>query len=262
MPVYSHRRIKTVGFQNFGSWIMLTCLGVLPPRPTLAQVPGAAANENAASVRNSASTFATAASSSIVRDPQTGRWYRQQLVAVPVTTTKWESKPVTQRIYEPQVITSNLPVREDLFVPKTEYVWKAQTRGRLNPFRPTTTTFEYGPVTHWVAANKTYAVPITSQSWNARLQTICIYEPVVATEMKQQLVLTEIPAPSTAGLPSGSNTPLVAQPRSLINLPLLANRWSAAVPAQRTEAPSSSILPALSAEQAGRFPTSPSANSS
>jgi hypothetical protein len=41
----------------------------------------------------------------IVRDPFSGRLYHQRLVTVTVPTVQWETKPVTQTVYTPKVVT-------------------------------------------------------------------------------------------------------------------------------------------------------------
>ena len=118
-------------------------------------------------------------------------------VAVPQTT--WETKEVTQTVYEPQVVTRNVPVHETVYVPQTRYILQSRVRGRWNPFRQPVTTYEYRPVTSWVPTTRTVNQAITSQQWVARQRTVQVPTPVQRTVAQQQLVQTEIPQPAAVG---------------------------------------------------------------
>lgn len=166
-------------------------------------------------------------SGSLVRDPQTGRWYQQQLLTESVPTIKWESRPMTQTVYQSKPVQASLVTQNRVFVPRTEFVWQLKTRGRLNPFRKTTHSYEYRPVTRWVPATQTVMTPTTTHQWAARHQTVYYAHPVQTVETQQRVVFTEVTPPAGSNSASATATRMANQPRALINLPLLArrNRW-------------------------------------
>lgn len=151
----------------------------------------------------------------IVSDPMTGRTYQQQLVSVQVPTTKWETKPVAQTVYEPTLVTKVIPTQQTVFVPQTNHVLQQRVRGRLNPFRQPYYTYRYRPVTTWTPVTQTVNTAVTTQQWIAKQQTVYVQQPVQKMETQQQLVQTEIPSPS--------GTMLATRP-PLITVPLLARQ--------------------------------------
>lgn len=171
--------------------------------------------------------------STLVRNPYSGRLYRQAWVDVPVRSVEWKTKPVSQTVYQPQVVTRQVSTRQTVFVPQTNYVLQQRVRGRWNPFRQTTLTYEYRPVTTWVATTQTMTTPVTTQQWVPQQQTVYVSEPVQTTKMAKRLVQTEVPQP---GVMLASQTASARQP--LVRIPLLARQrvlpWPARPAVQTT----------------------------
>ncbi len=163
----------------------------------------------------------TNAPSWIVRDPVTGRLFRQSLASVSVPVTRWEAKSVEQTVYEPQVNSAVQQVPQTLFVPRTQVVMQPKLRGWWNPLKPPVTAYEYNPVTHWVPTNQTISQAVPTQQWVPKQQKIVVYQPVQTTEIRQQLVQVELPQPTNT---SPSSLLPGVQPRSFaanINQPQL-----------------------------------------
>ena len=161
----------------------------------------------------------------LVRDPRTGRLYRQQWQTVSTPTTQWRPKAVKQTVYEPQVVTTTFQTNQTVFVPQTRQVLHQRVVGRWNPFRPTAVQYQYRPVTSWVPQNQTLRIPVATQRWTSREETSYRWEASTKMVPQKQLVSTEIPQPGT-NLMAASSAP------ALINIPILRNQHPA--PLRRT----------------------------
>lgn len=175
----------------------------------------------------------------VVRDPLSGKLYRQQIVNVSVPTTTWESKPVQETVYERRLMTRFVPSQQIVYEPRTTYVMQARVRGRWNPFRRTTTAYVHRPVTSWVAVSRPVSHPVTTQHWVASQQTVYVPQMVQKNETQQRLVQTELPRTNQPNQMQsfGANSRLASanlrsqpaalagyQRRPLINLPILAKQ--------------------------------------
>jgi len=179
--------------------------------------------------RNNTAAQPTAASKSwIVRDPTTGRVFQQQLVPVSVPVTRWEPRTIEQTVYEPRVATQVQQVPQTTYIPNTQYVMQPKVTGWWNPFKQPVQAYQYVPVTNWLPQTQQVPNPITTQQWVPRQQKIVVYQPVQSTEIRQQLVQTELPQPPTASTAIAS-VPAPRQP--LFRLPILAQQrvlpWAA-----------------------------------
>lgn len=163
-----------------------------------------------------------------VRDPITGRTYRQELVNVKVPTTTWESKAATQTVYEPVVTTKYATTQKVVYVPQQSYELQPYISGGWNPFKAPAYAYRYQAVTRWIPTLQNQTVPLTSQNYVAKQKTIYVAEPVTKDRIQQQIVTTEIPASSLpAGTAPGTLTPNVryaSQPAPRIRIPLLARQ--------------------------------------
>ena len=194
-----------------GKCLLLFCWLSLPGPSGNAQEPNGSSPP--------APTAAAPDAAWIVRDPSTGRLYRQQLVNVTVPTVQWESKPVTQTVYEPKLTTKNVAVQQTVYAPVTQYVMQPRLKGWWNPFRQPVTSYEFQPVTTWLPQNRAVNTPLTTQEWVPRQQTVYVPQAVQKMETQQQLVQTEIPQPG--GLPVSA----IAQQRPpLFRIPVLAQQ--------------------------------------
>ena len=190
------------------------------------------------SVVNSAGTSNTNAPSTapskpwIVRDPATGRVFQQQLVPVSVPVTRWEARTVEQTVYEPRVATQVQQVPQTTYVPNTQYVMQPKITGWWNPFKQPVQAYQYVPVTNWTPQTQSVPNPVTTQQWVPRQQKIVVYQPVQSTEIRQQLVQTELPQPQLQPQSVPAATAYAAAPRQpLFRLPILAQQrvlpWAA-----------------------------------
>ena len=197
--------LSAVGFAG-------TALAQAPSaEPTTSNPPVAAAPSNVAAVPTKPW---------IVRDPATGRVFQQQLVPVTVPVTRWEAKTIDQTVYEPQVATNLQPYAQTTLVPKTDYVMQPKLRGWWNPLKQPTQTYEYVPKTTWVPQTQQIAKTVVTQNWVPKQQKIVVYQPVQTTEVRQQLVQTELPQP-----PGTVPTSLASAPRQpFFRLPILAQQ--------------------------------------
>jgi hypothetical protein len=186
---------------------------------------------SAATGKTEATSNSDAASSQpwIVRDPGTGRVFQQKLVPVSVPVTRWEPRTIEQTVYEPRLATHVQQVPQTTYVPNTQYVMQPKVTGWWNPFKQPVQAYKYVPVTNWTPQTQQVPNPVTTQQWVPRQQKIVVYQPVQSTEVRQQLVQTELPQPQT------TPSPLVyaATPRQpLFRLPILAQQrvlpWPAA----------------------------------
>lgn len=200
--------------------VSTSAVALVPPQQPASHLrPIDAAQSAGAATQNTGDNGATETGANqawIVRDPSTGRLYRQQMVTVHVPTTAWETKQVTQTVYEPEIVTNYVATEQTVYAPKTQYVLQHRVRGRWNPFRRTTATYEYEPVTTWVPATQTVSTPVTTRKWNPKQQTLTVQTPVAKIEQQTQLVQTEIPQPVT--------TMLANRQAPLVRVPLLARQ--------------------------------------
>lgn len=156
----------------------------------------------------------------IVRDPATGRVFQQQLVPVTVPVTRWEARTVDQTVYEPRIATQVQQVPQTTYVPNTQYVMQPKIAGWWNPFKQPVQTYQYVPVTSWAPQTQQVPNPVTTQQWVPRQQKIVVYQPVQSTEVRQQLVQTELPQPQNPTAIAAATSP--RQP--LFRLPILAQQ--------------------------------------
>jgi hypothetical protein len=245
----------------------------------LALISGSIANaqtaSNAATQQSNASSDPATAEQSkvpskpwIVRDSATGRLFQQQLVPVGVPVTRWEPRTIEQTVYEPRIATQIQQIPQTTYVPSTQYVMQPKVSGWWNPFKQPVQAYQYTPVTSWVPQTRQVPNPVPTQQWVPRQQKIVVYQQVQATEIRQQLVQTELPQPqtaptaiaarpayTTAGLrPIASpRRPLVLPPFALpLNLPRFASSPYSA-PLQTTS--SVSTIASRDAFQSGMQPT-------
>ena len=186
----------------------------------------------------------------IVRDPATGRVFQQQLVPVSVPVTRWEPRTIEQTVYEPGISTQVQQVPQTTYSPRTQYVMQPKLTGWWNPFKQPVQAYQYVPVTNWVEQTQQVPNPITRPQWVPRQQKIVVYQQVQGTEIRQQLVQTELPQPQIPA--SIASVPAPRQP--LIRLPILAQQRIF-----RPAGPTGSYLAtAPSNSLAGQNPTAPS----
>ena len=228
---------------------------------------------------NSAGTSNTNAASPapskpwIVRDPATGRVFQQQLVPVSVPVTRWEARTVEQTVYEPRVATQVQQVPQTTYVPNTQYVMQPKITGWWNPFKQPVQAYQYVPVTNWTPQTQSVPNPVTTQQWVPRQQKIVVYQPVQSTEIRQQLVQTELPQPQLQPQLAPAATAYAATPRQpLFRLPILAQQrvlpWAAPTASMATgygtsyTAPAANYAAATSQAQSGWRPVDQSSSQS
>ena len=156
----------------------------------------------------------------IVRDPATGRLFQQQLVPVSVPVTRWEARTIEQTVYEPKFTTQVQQISQTTYRPSTQYAMQPIVRGWWNPFKQPVQAYQYVPITHWVPQTLQSQHPVLVQHWVPKSQKMVVYQPVQATETRQQLVQTELPQPKSSQVIATVPTP--RQP--LFRLPLLAQQ--------------------------------------
>ena len=78
--------------------------------------------------------------------------------------------------------------------------------GGIHSKQPTQ-TYEYVPKTTWVPQTQQIAKPVLTQNWVPKQQKIVVYQPVQTTEVRQQLVQTELPQPPGTVPTSIASTP-------------------------------------------------------
>ncbi|MEZ6134364.1 MAG: hypothetical protein R3C53_05570 [Pirellulaceae bacterium] len=221
--------------------IVLGSLGfcaILLPKVHAESTPGTQVNSQGVDTQSGSIAPPTSGSNAavIVRDPRTGRLFRQQIVSVSVPTVEWESKPVTQTVYEPQLTVKNVPTQQTIYTPVTQVVIQPKVVGLWNPFRQPVMTYEYKPVTTWVPQTQTVSQAVTSQQWVPKQQTVYVPQPVQKMQTQQQLVQTEIPQPTTpAAQPLYANVNSSRAP--LVSIPLLARQRMLPWPAQTNVSP-------------------------
>lgn len=191
-------------------FIGLGCLG-----PGHCQAPSSPNSENASSSPPN--------NSWLVRDPATGRIFRQQLVDVTVPVTQWESKPVTTTVYEPRQVVKNQTSQQVIYKPTTQYVMQPRLRGWWNPLRQPVQGYDFVPVTSWQPQLQQINTPVATTDWVPTQKTVYIQQPVQKMQQQQQLVQTEIPQPNAVS-PYAPNVMMAAQPKPLISIPLLAKQ--------------------------------------
>lgn len=157
--------------------------------------------------------------SRVFQDPVTGRTFRKELRNVNVRRTEWQNKPKTQTVYERQVTTRYVPTPRVVYTPVQTYALTRTVRGWWNPFRSPYNAYSYQPTTAWQASVQNQAVPVTTEKWVPKQQTIYVPEAVEKTEVRQQLVATEIP--SNGQMP---RTLYANQPAPRLRIPLLARQ--------------------------------------
>ncbi|MFN3190959.1 MAG: hypothetical protein ACE361_10590 [Aureliella sp.] len=165
--------------------------------------------------------------SRVVRDPVTGRLFQQQIQSVQVPVVRWESKPQTQTVYEPEVSTRYVAVPQLTYVPVSSQVLYPVTRGLWNPFRTPVQAYEYRTVTQYQPRVQNYSVPVSTQKWVPKKQTIYVPQPVQRTETRQQVVTTEIPGNrpvSHSTIPPANANLYAAQPSPRLRIPILARQ--------------------------------------
>lgn len=155
----------------------------------------------------------------LVRDPLSGRIFRQKLVEVSVPTTRWETKAVKTTVYEPQLVTETVAEQRSIYRPQTDYVMQPRIRGWWNPFRQPVQTYEFVPVTTWRTETQAVRRRVPVQKWVAKEQTVYRLEPVERVETRQQLVMSEVPQHTMGQV----GTMLAIRP-PLVNWPILAQQ--------------------------------------
>jgi hypothetical protein len=131
----------------------------------------------------------------VVRDPTTGRMFHQQLADVNVPMVRWESKPVTTTVMQPQWVTQVIPQTQTVYQPQTQTLLQPYWIGRWNPFRQPTLAYRLVSTTSWHPVHSTTNRVIATQQWVPKQQTVQVPQPVAQSQVVQQLVQTEIPQP-------------------------------------------------------------------
>jgi hypothetical protein len=81
---------------------------------------------------------------------------------VPETTTHSEKR--TQTVYRQEFTTEMRKSNRTVYTPSTQYFWRPRYRGVLNPFVPTTVSYELVPAIQWQAHTEVSERPVvTSQ---------------------------------------------------------------------------------------------------
>jgi hypothetical protein len=211
--------------------VLITWQGVCGVVPLAAQQPHpTSANSNTAKSDNAAAVIPPGVEdrkSWLVRDPQTGRIYQQELVSVTVPTTQWEVKPVTTTVYEPRNVTKSVPGTQVLYTPSTQYVMQPKLRGWWNPLRQPVQAYEFVPVTSWQPQTQTVQSQVSTIEWVAKQQVVYVPQSVQRLQTQQQIVSREVPPTAAAALAgTAANYPyaLAGQPKPLINIPVLSQQ--------------------------------------
>ena len=153
----------------------------------------------------------------IVRDPATGRLFQQQLVPFSVPVTRWEARTIEQTVYEPNITSRVLQIPQTTYTPNTQYVMQPKVRGGWNPFRPPVQAYQYVPITNWVLQTQQIQQAVPVQQWVPKQQKIVVYQQLQTTEIRQQLVQTELPQPQTPQ--AIANVPTPRQPLFRLSVP-------------------------------------------
>lgn len=151
----------------------------------------------------------------VVRDPTTGRLFHQQLVPVNVPTVRWENKPITTTVMQPQWVRRVVPQTQVSYQAKTQMVLQPYWQGWWNPLRQPTLAYRHVPVTTWQPTTTTTNQVVAIQQMVPTQQTIQVPQPVNETQTVQQLVQTEIPQTINAQFPGQRGT-LQQAPESAI----------------------------------------------
>ncbi|MGN6133411.1 MAG: hypothetical protein ACTHOU_02880 [Aureliella sp.] len=176
--------------------------------------PTAAAGNSAGGAANAGASSSGAAQATLVRDPRTGRLYRQEVQTVEQPVTRWQRKVVDRTITVPQTVIENQQVPQTTYVAKTEYVLQQRLKGWWNPFVQPTYAYEYVPVTRWVPQTQMVTQQVASVKMVPRTEQIAVDEPVQSTERVQRLVMTEVdPAASSIAPLSGASATQLATVR-------------------------------------------------
>lgn len=230
---------------------LLACLCIAPPPAIgLAQSPNTNASSTNALAASQAQEVATSNGDTaeqrswLVRDPTTGRLFRQELVTRTVPTTQWEVRAVPTTVYEAKQVVTTVPRQQVTYTPATQYVMQSRLKGWWNPLKQPVQAYEFVPVTAWQPQTQTVQQPVTTTQWVAKQQMIYVPQAVQRNQTQQQIVSREIPQ-STGGYPPGSYAPgslpattlppglmMAAQQnpmmaRPLVNIPLFARQPSA-----------------------------------
>lgn len=158
-------------------------------------------------------------SSWLVRDPQSGRVFQQDVVNVNVPTTQWETRPTTTTVYEPRNVVRVQPSQHTVYTPTTQYVMQPRLRGWWNPLKQPVQGYEFVPVTSWQPQVQTVNRSVAGVEWVPKQQIVYVQQPVQRMVSQQPIVSREIPqaAPSASGGPS--QTMLTARPQSPPQMP-------------------------------------------
>lgn len=214
-----------------------------------------------------------ATTSRLVRDPTSGRLFREDITTVQVPTRSWTQKPVTKTVYQPEWVTSYVDQQQVVYEPRTRTVLRQRVVGVWNPFRQPAVSYEYVPVTEWVPTTKTGKLPVVRQQLVPRQQTVYVPEPTQGTSLRKSVSYTEIPQPGAGSqpgvksnaVPTGVVDPrlyatrlnapstLASQQQPLIRIPILAKQKLLPSRPQlpySTPQPSSSMLAGRSAQPA------------
>ena len=184
-----------------------------------------AASGSRLSAQDAAAGAATATSASLpaqatlIRDPRTGRLYKQELQTFDQPVTRWQRKVVDRTVATPQTVIENHQVPQTTYVARTEYVMQSRLKGWWNPFTQPTYAYEYVPVTRWVPQTQLVTQQVPTVKMISRTEQIAIDEPIQTTERVQRLVTTEVN-------PSASS--IAAQP---VSAPVFASYPASYTPA-------------------------------
>lgn len=153
----------------------------------------------------------------LIRDPRTGRLYKQELKSIEQPVTRWQRKLVDRTIVVPQTVIENRQVPQTTYVAQTEYVLQQRLKGWWNPFAQPTYAYEYVPVTRWVPQTQMVTQQVPTVKMVPKTEQIAIDEPVQTTERVERLVVTEVTPAASSVAPSISTSPgsqLAAAPSS------------------------------------------------
>ncbi len=202
-------------------FLHLVAVGVLP----LAWCSSAISQDDrlgGTSVGTSASVNESQSQSWLVRDPSSGRVFQQTAVSVNVPMTVWEVRPMTTTVYEATNVVKSVPTQNTIYAPSTQYVMQPRLRGWWNPLRQPVQSYEFVPVTTWHPQTQTVNSQVATVQWVPKQQVVYVQQPIQRMQTQQQIVSKEIPQPA---LSLGLSQPLLAaQPRALINIPLLGQQ--------------------------------------
>lgn len=225
-----HQRLApTTAFMLVFFFVPISHANAQAPRPGYQTAASTTHASSAVANTATASTPdppATAASSWVVRDPRTGRLYRQQLVSVNVPRTEWTTQPEVQRVYETKWVQQIVPTQDTIYTPKTSYVTQPKIKGWWNPLSPNVVAYEQVPVTTWEPKTTTVNQSVYVPQWVPTNKTVYVAKPVQRTDRVQQIVQTEIPQlntlPRTSPPTALASAPIQFATRPpLISIPLL-----------------------------------------